>query len=72
MKTITFYDHDNTEVTVQMSSLATDEAFRILLDGEQAPGFDDGLGNKIPVGLHLTRNQAEILIHALQDLFSDE
>lgn len=71
MKTIEFIDHDGTRVIVQRSSLATDEAFRILLEGEQAPGFPDGLGNIIPVGLHLTRNQAEILVSALKELFSD-
>lgn len=69
MKTITFTDLDGQELRVQMSSLATEEAFRIYLSGEDIVEKDDGIGNKIPVAIHLNRNQAEILVNALRDLF---
>lgn len=71
MKRIEFDDQDGQHVIVQHSSLASQEAYRIYVSGEEVVEKDDGLGNKIPVALHLTRNQAEILIHGLQDLFND-
>lgn len=71
MKYIEFYDQDGNKLSVQHSSLATEEAFRIYLKGDQFTPQKDSAGRDIPVCLHLTRNQAEMLIHALQDLFED-
>ncbi len=71
MKTIEFTDQDGQKIVVQHSSLATQEAYRIYLSGEGVEEKDDGLGNKIPVCIHLTRNQAEMLINGLKDLFTD-
>lgn len=72
MKTVEFTDHDGQKLVVQHSSLATQEAYRIYISGDGIEEKDDGLGNKIPVCIHLTRNQAEMLINALQDLFEDQ
>lgn len=71
MKTVEFKDRDGQDIKIQHSSLATQEAYRIYISGEDVEEKDDGLGNKIPVAMHLTRNQAELLIHGLKDLFSD-
>lgn len=67
MKTIEFRDVDGQKVVVQMSSLATQEAFRIYVyprEGEIENGEREAC-------LHLNRNQAEILIGGLKDLFED-
>lgn len=72
MKKYNFQDLHGVEVTVQHSSLATQEAYRVYLDGESFPKEKDNLGNEIPVCLHINRNQATILIAALQDLMGDE
>lgn len=71
MKTIQFQDLDGANITVQMSSLATEEAFRIYLDGEGFEPSKDGQNRDIPRCIHLNRNQAEILIAGLKDLFED-
>lgn len=69
MKTIEFYDSDGNKLRVQHSS-SVNESYRIYIkfagrDGE-IPNDDDW--NHC---LHLKREQAEILINALQDLFND-
>lgn len=72
MKAITFNDLNGDELTVQHSS-NVNESYRIYLKGEQYIEQEDNTPqkNKIPVCIHLSRNQAEILIHSLQDLFKD-
>lgn len=71
MKTIEFKDFDGAEVSLSHSS-AVQEAYRIYLSGE---GFEpykhEKTGEDIPRCIHLTRNQAEILISGLKDLFAD-
>ena len=70
MKRVDFQDINGTEIGVQLSSNGD---FRIYLEHpEEFPTKNDGLGNDIPCALLLSRNQAEILINALQDLFEDE
>ncbi len=71
MKTIEFKDVDGQQIVIQHSSLATEEAYRIYISGKDIIETDDGLGNKIPVAMHINRNQAEIIINALKDLFKD-
>lgn len=72
MKTISFTDHDGQKLTLQHSSLATDEAYRIYLELKDIKGKKDRVtGHEIPLCLHLTRNQAEMLIGGIKDLFSD-
>ena len=64
MKTIDFQDYDRNKIRVQHSSLATQKAFRIYIRREPSDTSD--------VCLHLTEDQATILIRALQDLMADE
>ena len=72
MKVIEFQDLDGQKLRVQQSSLATQEAFRIYVEGPDIlTEKDKATGHEIPVCIHLTRPQAEILINALQDLFSE-
>jgi hypothetical protein len=71
MKVIEFSDVDGQKIVVQHSSLATQDAYRIYVSGEDIIEQEDKLGNKIPVCLHINRNQAEILINALKDLIED-
>jgi hypothetical protein len=70
MKEIKFTTSEGDTISISHSS-SVNEMYRIYLEGEQFKEQDDGLGNKIPVCLHLSRNQAEILISGLQDLFKD-
>ncbi len=72
MKTIQFNDLNGDELTVQHSS-NINESYRIYLKGEQYVEQEDNTPqkNKIPVCIHLSRNQAELLISALKDLFGD-
>ena len=72
MKTIQFQDLDRQEVTIQLSSLATEQAYRIYLKGDDKYAYDDGLGNLIHPCLHINRSQAQILLAGLQDLLSLE
>lgn len=70
MKNIEFQDIDRNTIRLSHSSLASQEAYRIYLEGEQ---FKEKMvnGDKIPFCLHLNRPQVSILISALQDLLND-
>ena len=71
MKTIEFNDSYCTKLKIQHSS-AADESYWIFIEGKDFPEqIDEVSGQNIPNGIHLRRNQAEMLINALQDLFQD-
>lgn len=71
MRTTEFQDIHGVKVTVQMSSSAEQEAFRLYFDGEGFEPSKDKQGRDIPRCIHINRNQAEILIAGLRDLFED-
>lgn len=72
MKTIEFQDLDGTKISMSHSSLASDEAYRIYIEDKSVKKeTDKASGMEIPQCLHLTRQQAEILVSGLEDLFSD-
>lgn len=70
MKTIEFKDLDGNEISLSHSSLATQEAYRIYLDGEQFTKKEIN-GDIIPICLHLNISQVKILIAGLEDLIND-
>jgi len=72
MKTVQFQDLDRQEVSIQRSSLATRNAFRIYISGPDIKESNDGLGNKIPVALHISEEQAQILINGLKDFLEED
>lgn len=61
-----FYDLDKNRIRVQNSSSAR-EAYRVYVATMVAGRIDEDT----EMCLHLTKNQAEILVNALQDLFYD-
>lgn len=71
MKAVTLTDTHGNQLRIQQSSSAR-ESYWIYLSGENFPGkFNESTGETIPVALHLSRLQAEILISALQDFLED-
>lgn len=65
MKSVQFQDLDNQNITVQLSSLASQEAYRIYVDEGKTV-------TELQSCIHLNRFQVLILINALEDLMQCE
>lgn len=75
MKTIEFKDLNGQELTVQYSSLATEQAYRIYIKpNEHLPWkqIDCESGKEVLNCIHINKPQVQILIAALQDLMGAE